>query len=178
MSSTLLTNKKEGNLDYVKHAANIIKPMKTRTNCKKYTFCVMTFLEHLKGSLTRDFRLQVFFINQCPPGLWVSHWDHFEFVRKFAEIFANKCLSAVSTTPAKKDKNVEIKFFKLFCWELSLVHFTPKDWIFAYFIFLGEGKLILAGLFIRRCRWHRRKICRRCRWHRWTVFRRCRWHRQ
>jgi hypothetical protein len=22
----------------------------------------------LKGSLTRDFRLQVFFVNQCPPG--------------------------------------------------------------------------------------------------------------
>ncbi len=25
--------------------------------------------ESLKGSLTRDFRLQVFFRNQCPPGL-------------------------------------------------------------------------------------------------------------
>jgi hypothetical protein len=24
---------------------------------------------YFKGSLTRDFRLQVFFINQCPPGL-------------------------------------------------------------------------------------------------------------
>ncbi len=26
------------------------------------------------------------------------------------------------------------------------MHFTPKDWIFAYFSFSGEGKLILAGL--------------------------------
>ncbi len=26
----------------------------------------------IKGSLTRDSRLQVFFINQCPPGPWVS----------------------------------------------------------------------------------------------------------
>ncbi len=68
-----------------------------------------------KGSLTRDFRLQVFFRNQCPPGFWVSHWDHFEFFRKFAEIFANECSSAVSTTPAKKAKNFEIKFFKIFC---------------------------------------------------------------
>ncbi len=67
-----------------------------------------------KGSLTRDFRLQVFFINQCPPGLWVSHWDHFKFFRKFVEIFVNECLSAVSTTPAIKDKNFEIKFFKKF----------------------------------------------------------------
>ncbi len=46
-----------------------------------------------------------------------SHWDHFEFFRKFAEIFANECLclSAVPTTPAKKDKNFEIKFLKIFC---------------------------------------------------------------
>jgi hypothetical protein len=28
---------------------------------------VITF----KGSLTRDFQLQVFFMNQCPPGPWV-----------------------------------------------------------------------------------------------------------
>jgi len=52
-----------------------------------------------KGSLTRDFRLQVFFMNQCPPGPQVFHWSHFEFFRKFAEIFANYCLSPVSTTP-------------------------------------------------------------------------------
>ncbi len=58
------------------------------------------------------------------------------------------------------------------------MHFTPKDWIFPYFSLLGVGKLILAGLYIRRCRWHRRKIYRRCRWHRWTVFRRCRLHRR
>jgi hypothetical protein len=50
----------------------------------------------LKGSLTRDFRLQVFFMNQCPPGPQVFHWSHFEFFRKFAEIFANYCLSPVS----------------------------------------------------------------------------------
>ncbi len=68
----------------------------------------------VKGSLTRDFQLQNFFINQCPPGLWVSQWDRFEFFRKFAELIANEYLSAVSTTPAKKDKNFEIKFFKIF----------------------------------------------------------------
>ncbi len=27
----------------------------------------------IKGSLTRDFRHQFFFLNQCPPGPWVSH---------------------------------------------------------------------------------------------------------
>jgi len=40
-----------------------------------------------KGSLTRDFRLQVFFMNQCPPGPQVFHWSLFEFFRKLAEIF-------------------------------------------------------------------------------------------
>jgi len=48
----------------------------------------------------------------------------------------------VSTTPAKKDKIFEIKFVKKFFKELSLVHFTPKDISFAYFSFLGIGKLI------------------------------------
>jgi hypothetical protein len=47
----------------------------------------------------------------------------------------------VSTTPAKKEKNFEIKLFKNFFKELSLVHFTPKDRSFGYFSFLGVGKL-------------------------------------
>ncbi len=53
-----------------------------------------------KGSLTRDFRLQVSFMNQCPPGPQVFRWGRFEFFRKFAEIFANEYLSPVSLTPA------------------------------------------------------------------------------
>ncbi len=57
--------------------------------------------QNITGSLTRDFRLQVFFMNQCPPGPQVFHWSHFEFFRKFAEIFANYCLSPVSTTPVR-----------------------------------------------------------------------------
>jgi hypothetical protein len=39
-------------------------------------------------------------MNQLPPGPKVFHCGHFEFFRKFAEIFANECLSPVSTTPA------------------------------------------------------------------------------
>ncbi len=49
-------------------------PVSTR----KSQNCVVILI----GSLTRDFRLQVFFINQCPPGLWVSQRDHFEFFSK------------------------------------------------------------------------------------------------
>ncbi len=40
MSQILLTNKKQGNLDYV-HAADIIKPTQTRINCEKNTFSVI-----------------------------------------------------------------------------------------------------------------------------------------
>ncbi len=35
-----------------------------------------------------------------PIGPQVFHWSLFEFFQKFAEIFANECLSPVSTTPA------------------------------------------------------------------------------
>ncbi len=38
--------------------------------------------------MSRDFRLQVFFMNQFPPRTWVYHYGHFEFFLKFAEIFA------------------------------------------------------------------------------------------
>jgi len=53
-----------------------------------YEFHIFSVLPKLgkrrsfKGSLTRDFRLQVFFVNQCPPGLWVSRWDRYDFFRK------------------------------------------------------------------------------------------------
>jgi hypothetical protein len=40
MSQTLLTNKKQGKLDY-DHAYNIINPTQTRINHEKYTFCVI-----------------------------------------------------------------------------------------------------------------------------------------
>jgi hypothetical protein len=63
-----------------------------RKDLKKFTV-------PLRESVKR-FSTSGFFMNHCPPGPQVFHWDRFEFVRKFAEIFANQCLSAVSTTPA------------------------------------------------------------------------------
>ncbi len=36
----------------------------------------------VKGSLTRDFRLQVFFMNQCPRGPQVFQWGRFKFFLK------------------------------------------------------------------------------------------------
>ncbi len=66
---------------------------------QELAYVIIKQYNYLKGSLTRDFRLQVFFMNQCPPGPHVFHWSHFDFFRKFVEIFANYCLSPVSTTP-------------------------------------------------------------------------------
>jgi hypothetical protein len=43
----------------------------------------------LKGSLTRDFRLQVFFMNQCPPGPQVFHCgclNFFENSRRYSRM--------------------------------------------------------------------------------------------
>ncbi len=49
--------------------------------------CWIKFCD-FKGSLTRDFCLQVFFIHKFSPIPSVLHWGHFKFLRKFAEIFA------------------------------------------------------------------------------------------
>ncbi len=64
---------------------------------------------NFKGSLTRDFRLKVFPMNQCPPGPQVFHWGHFEFFRKIRELLfvtgvndiGNKLLSGVNDTGEK-----------------------------------------------------------------------------
>ncbi len=96
----------------------------------------------LKGVWHTRFSTSGFFHKSVSPGPLSISLGSFRIFQKFAEIFVNECLSGMSMTPAKKDKNFEIKFFKIFCQELSLVHFTPKDWIFTYFSFLGEGKLI------------------------------------
>ncbi len=61
----------------------------------------------LKGTVSRDFRHLVFFMNQFPPIPWVYHEGRFEFFRKFAEIFAAKGLPPVSTTPVANANNLQ-----------------------------------------------------------------------
>ena len=87
-----------------------------------------------KGSLTRDFRLQVFFMNQCPPGPQVFHWSHFAFFRKFPEIFENFFLSPVSTTPVINCSAVSTQ-----AKNLLLVSLTPA-------INLCHGFSVIAGV--------------------------------
>ncbi len=52
-----------------------------------------------KGTVSRDFLLLVFFMNQFPPSPRVFHLDRFKFFRKFSEIFASQGAPPVSTTP-------------------------------------------------------------------------------
>jgi hypothetical protein len=54
-----------------------------------FSLCTILYLQKkFKGTVPRDFWLQVFLMNQFPPSPWISHWGHFEFVLKCVEIFA------------------------------------------------------------------------------------------
>jgi hypothetical protein len=59
----------------------------------------------LKGTVSRDFLLLVFFMIQFPPSPRVFHLDRFEFFRKFADIFASQGAPPVSTTPVVNNAN-------------------------------------------------------------------------
>jgi hypothetical protein len=91
----------------------------------------------LKGSVTQDFRLQVFFMNQCPPGPQLFSWGRFEFFRKFTEIFANEYFcSAVGE--------------KFIAGAINPCH----------------GEITKKPNIFRRCQRHRRKTVHRCQRHR------------
>ncbi len=53
---------------------------------------------NIKGTVSRDFLLLVFFMNQFPPSPRVSHQDCFKFFQKYMEIFASQGAPPVSTT--------------------------------------------------------------------------------
>jgi hypothetical protein len=55
----------------------------------------------IKGSLTRDFRLQVFFINQCPPGSQVFHLEPLWIFSKIRGDTGDKLFSGVNDTGEK-----------------------------------------------------------------------------
>jgi hypothetical protein len=67
---------------------------------KEYFFSsYWQFLLTFKGTVSRDFLLLVFFMNQFPSSPWVYHKGRFKFFRKFADIFAAQGWPPVSTTP-------------------------------------------------------------------------------
>jgi hypothetical protein len=62
-----------------------------------YSFTTVRY--PLQGTVSRDFLLLVFFMNQFPPSPRVFHLERFVFFQKFAEIFASQGAPPVSTTP-------------------------------------------------------------------------------
>ncbi len=124
----------------------ILTVHRTPCNYTEISFCWI-----VKGSLTREFRLQVFFMNQFPSGPQVFRWGRFEFFRKICGDIREWILTltinclAVSTTPAINPCQKKI---------------TQKPKIF------------------RRCKRRRRKTVHRCQRHRRLIIRWCRWHRR
>jgi hypothetical protein len=69
-------------------------------------------LQIFKGSLTRDFRLQVFFMKQCPPGPQVFHWSLFEMFSKIrGDIRELMFITGVNDTSEKFINDTADKFF-------------------------------------------------------------------
>ncbi len=82
----------------------VLLSQQRRFECLDFCYHIFRYLPecgHLffKGTVSRDFLLLVFFMNQFPPSPRVFHLDRFKFFRKFAEIFASPGAPLVSTTP-------------------------------------------------------------------------------
>jgi hypothetical protein len=103
----------------------------------------------IKGSLTRDFRLQVFFMNQCPPDPQVFHW------------------SAGYQKPAKLGKYSIGAFLNFF---ENLRRYSRLN---------GYNNLYFPGVVDSvQKKTKKPKIYRRCRWHRREIYQQCQRHRQ
>ncbi len=74
-----------------------------------------TYTFTCKGSLTRDLWASSFFHISVSPGPLSVPLGQFKIFRKFAVIFANQCLSAVSMIPAIKEETfgVYVNFFHI-----------------------------------------------------------------
>jgi hypothetical protein len=76
--------------------------IKNGINTRKLCRLPFENAKRLKGTVSRDFLLLVFFMNQFPPSPRVLRLDRYEFFQKFAEIFASQGAPPVSTTPVAK----------------------------------------------------------------------------
>ncbi len=65
----------------------------------------------MKGTVSRDFRLLVFFVNQFPLSTWVYHYGHFKFFLKLAEIFTAQGAPPVSWHRRQMGKTFKLKNF-------------------------------------------------------------------
>ena len=107
----------------------------------------------IKGTVSRDFRLQVFFMNQFPPSIWVYLYGHFEFFRKFAEIFAAQGApppTGVNDTGGKWKKSSSRKILIILFGVVELTYI----YIFAFKFTLRYPQPNIKLIVCHRCRWH------------------------
>jgi hypothetical protein len=77
-----------------------------------FSFCKKVILKNsslctFKGTVSRDFRLLVFFHESVSPKPLSMPLGCFEFFQKFAEVFPAQGLPPVSTTPVANAKNLQ-----------------------------------------------------------------------
>ncbi len=95
---------------------------------RRMIFKIAEVINKLKGSLTWDFRHEIFFHKSVSPGPLSIPLGPFQILfensRRYLQM--NVRSSAVSTTPEKKNKNFEIQFFFIFCWECGGAPSVPS----------------------------------------------------
>jgi hypothetical protein len=119
----------------------------------------------IKGTVSRDFLLLVFFMNQFPPSSRVFHLDRFEFFRKLRRYSrvndtGGKFATGVNDTGGKIAAGVNDAGGKFrYRWQI----FPP----FSLALLIPVANLPLVSTTpvanCHRYQRHRRQICRRCR---------------
>jgi hypothetical protein len=80
---------------------------------------------HIKGTVPRDFRLLVFFMNQFPPSTWVYPYGHFKFFQKIrGDIRGSRCTTGVVDTGGKWKKSSIRKILIILFGQLWVVELT------------------------------------------------------
>jgi hypothetical protein len=140
--------RKEKSFRLVRHNGTVLVYNAYTVCCSDFCGCLRILTENmLKGiyhrlitkqihdpsPLTRDFMTWDFFHKSVYPGPLSIPLGPFRIFSKIrGDIREWMFISGVNDTGEKREKFWN-RFFYIFCWELSLVHFTRKVWIFAYF---------------------------------------------
>jgi hypothetical protein len=129
------------------------RPAQDRPCAASSLLAVRTRVSSLKGTVSRDFLVLVFFMNQFPPHSRVLHLDRFEFFRKFAEIFASQGAPPVSATPAANFTPFLLALL------IPVANLPPVSTIPAENLPPVSTTPVANG---HRYQQHRRQICHRC----------------
>jgi hypothetical protein len=119
-----------------------------------------SFIDFLiKGTVPRDFRRQVFYLDQFSPSPWFYHKDRFGFFRNSRRYSQLKVRKKSSIR-----KICIISFGHLWVVELAF-----RNFFFFFKFILSCQQSDNCSHCLPRCRLHQWQICRRCRWYRWQF---------